>query len=162
MGVRETLNKQPAIVTGATLGIVVLALLFIIYQLTSSGRPRIPTKAYFSDDDGASYFSDDINLLAPFDHGGKEAVKANVFKCGDKTFVGYLERFTPVAQKQITDARSTNNMGELTAALAIGTQVKAPLTGDKGWVTEGRPAATKLELVSCPDGSVTPPEPVVP
>ncbi len=166
MGVRETLNKQPAITTGATIGIIVIALGFIIWQVVGGGNHiRIPTKAYYTVDDGATYFKDDINLIAPFDHDGKQAVKADVFKCpSGGEFVGYLERYTPDAKKIIEDSRNhpnTDDFGKAAEASQRGLEVKAPSTGDQGWVKTYLPAATKVVTIHCPDGSQQA-EPVLP
>ena len=88
MGIRETLNKNPGITTGATAGIILLAVGFIIYQLSGGGTPSVATKAYFTIDDGKTWFSDDINKVPPFDKDGKQAVKAYVYECpGGKPFV---------------------------------------------------------------------------
>jgi hypothetical protein len=166
VGVRETLNRQPAITTGATIGIILFALIFIIYQVSGTNRPRIPTKAYYTADDGATYFADDIRLIPPFDHDGKPAVKADVFKCaGGKEFVGYLERYKPDAKKKIEDSRSNggNQMAFLGQAMATGVEVKRPLTGDRGCVSTMQVFAGRITAVQCPDGSTASlPEPVVP
>ena len=138
MGVRETLNEKPAIAVGGTIGIIVLGLIFVIVELSGGGAPRFPTKSYYSVDDGASYFSDDIKLVPPFDHDGKQAVRAYLYKCeGGKEFVGFLERYK-------------NGVREL----------KAPLTGDKGWLKG--PIADKLTLIPCPDGASGLAQPVMP
>jgi hypothetical protein len=165
VGVRETLNKQPAITTGATIGIILLALIFIIYQVSGSGRVHMPTKAYYSVDEGATYFSDDINLVPPFDYDGKTAVRANVFKCGGGApFVGYLQRYNLAAKKVLDDSRTSNaaDISKVDQAMMTGLEVKAPLTGDKGWVNTTRSAAVKITAVQCPDGSTSTPEPVLP
>jgi len=167
MGVRETLNKQPAITTGATIGIIVLALGFIIWQVMGGGNHiQIPTKAYYTTDDGASYYKDDINLIAPYDYGGKQAVKADVFKCASGSeFVGYLERYTADAKKVIEDSRKnpgTEDFGKAAEAASRGLEVKAPLTGDTGWVKNYAAAASKIITVHCPGGGDQPPEPILP
>jgi hypothetical protein len=164
VGVRETLNKKPSITTGATIGIILLALIFIIYQVSGSGGPHAPTKAFYTVDDGATWFLDDIKLIPPFDHDGKPAVKANVYKCGSKEFVGYLEEYIPDAKKQLESAKSAGGGNpELMAQLLVsGRALKAPGTGDKGWIRITSPAADRLTIVQCPDGSAEFPTPVLP
>ena len=39
MGIRQTLNENPTITTGVTAGVIVLALIFIVWQAIG-GRPR--------------------------------------------------------------------------------------------------------------------------
>ena len=171
MGIRETLNKNPAITTGATIGIIVLAFVFIIWEVvgSGSGSPRIPTKAYYTVDDGATYFADDINLLAPFDHDGKKAVKCNVFKCASgKPFVAYLEKYSDEARAAIEKARAKTSNGApdpmaIDQAMMGGLLVKAPLTGDKGWLRQDMKGAEKVTEIKCPDGgSLETLEPVLP
>ena len=167
MGVRETLNKQPALTTGATIGIILLALIFIIYQVVGGGNHiRIPTKAYYTTDDGATFYKDDINLIPPYDYGGKQAVKADVYQCpGGSEFVGYLEKYTADAKKILDDSKShpsTDDFGKTADAAARGLLVKPPLTGDNGWVKNLLPAATKIITVHCPGGGDQLPEAVLP
>ena len=78
MGIREKLNENPRITAGATAAIILVALGFIVYQAIGGGGPPIPTKAYYTIDDGETYFEDDIQKLAPFEHEGKQAVRAAV------------------------------------------------------------------------------------
>jgi hypothetical protein len=163
VGIRETLNKQPAIVIGAAIGVILLALIFLIYQVIGPSGPRLITKAYYTADDGASYFPDDIGLVPPFDHDGKQAVKAYVFKGpGVREFVGYLERYTDDAKKMIESDRARGGAGPMDPAMATGVEVKAPLTGDQGWVKGMLPAADKIRAARCPDDSQDIPQPVTP
>jgi hypothetical protein len=97
MGLRESLNENKAVVGGAAAGIVVLAVAFIVYRLSGfDERPtERPNQAWFTVDDGATYFADDIHKEAPFQTAeGKTAVRAHVYKCGDdgQPFVNHLER----------------------------------------------------------------------
>lgn len=160
MGIREKLNDNPAVTTGVTGAIVVIAVAFIIWQLIPS-RPRIPTKDYYTVDDGATYFADDIKKIPPFEHDGKEAVRVRVFRCAKGgPFVGYLEKYTPAAQKQLeamqNQAANPNgpvpgfNPGVEGEALT-GRLVKKP--GDTKWVSQQDPAYQQVVDVRCPDGS---------
>jgi len=162
VGVRETLNKQPGITTGATIGIIFLAFIFIIYEVSGGRHPRITNRAFYSADDGASFFTDDLKLVPPFDSGGKKAVKAYVYRCSDgKQFVGYLERYSDVAKRRIENADASGNVEVLAQARAMGLEVKAPLTGDKGWMKETPMTADKLSLIQC-QGSGELAQPVIP
>jgi hypothetical protein len=168
VGIRETLNKNPGITTGATAGIIVLALAFIFWQLRGGGTPTMATTAFYTTDDGATWFEDDINKLAPFDKGGKLAYRVYVYKCasGDP-FVSHLERYTEQAKKAIEAARAKGGgMEDPTIYETIsmsGMEVKDPKTGDKGWVKQGNvAAAAKITEPKCPDGTTNGLEPVVP
>ncbi len=102
MGIRETMNKNPAITTGVTAGIIVLALIFIFWN-SCEPKPRVITKAWYTVDDGQNWFSGDMKQVAPFMHEGKEAVKVFLFSCkgGKDPFPAYLERYTPEGKKKM-------------------------------------------------------------
>src|SRR5258706_4951353 len=78
VGIRETLNKKPAVVTGVTIAVVVIALIAIFWQ---SRTPPVKgvTRAYYTSDDGQSVFEDDLNKPTPFTHDGAPAVQAHMF-----------------------------------------------------------------------------------
>jgi hypothetical protein len=173
VGIREKLNENPAITTGATIGIIVIALIFIGYQIFSSGQSyNIPTSAFFTTDDSspdaalANLFEDDIQKLPPFDHNGKQAYRAYVFSCdgGKNKWVGYLERYSKEAQKAITDARASNKpetQPMMDMAMMSGVEVKRP--GDKVWIKRSEPGKLGAIMnIKCPDGTVEKIESVMP
>ncbi len=90
---------------------ILIALTFILIQLLK-GRASAAVsiaKVFYSDDDGKTWFIDDRSRLAPFDHNGKQAVRAEVFRCGaGRPFVGYLERYSDAAKARITAAFAAN------------------------------------------------------
>jgi hypothetical protein len=163
VGIRETLNQNPGITTGVTAGIVVIALGFIIWQLTGSDTPDVPNEMFYSDDDGKTHFADAIDKVPPYDHNGKQAVRARVYKCGSgQPFVAYLERYSKDAKEKIEKAKG-NKAGDAGMAEEIamtGIEVKKP--GDKDWVRQLDPRSAKIMEVKCPDGSTTNLEPVMP
>ena len=59
------------------------------------------SQVFFTDDDGKTWFPDDAKRVPPFDRNGKPAVRAHVYKCGGKTFVNHMERYTPEAKKKV-------------------------------------------------------------
>lgn len=161
MGIRETLNKNPAITTGVTAGIVVIAIGIIIWQLWGGSGPSYTgsgvAKQYFSDDDGATYFADDSTKIPPFDHNGKQAVRALVFQCGSgQPFVGMLQRYTKEAKAKLEKAQSGKGAGEMVMEdiEITGLEVKKPKTGETGWVKQTDPKAGAVNRVTCPDGKV--------
>jgi hypothetical protein len=172
VGIREKLNENPAITTGATIGIIVIALIFIIWQLMGSGTSyAVPTSAYYTTDDSspeaalAAMFEDDINKIPPFkSKDGKEAYKAMVFSCdGGKTkWVAYLQRYTPEAQKAAEEAQKAakgndpaaamNAAAQMEGVMMTGIEVKKP--GGKAWLKQMTPqASTDVMNVKCPDGT---------
>ena len=105
MGIRETLNENPRLTTGITAGIIILTLIWILWSVFGGGG-NTPTaggvgKVFFTDDDGKSWFPDDATKIPPFDHNGKQAVRAHVYKCDGKTFVNHMERYTADAKKKL-------------------------------------------------------------
>lgn len=159
MGIRETLNKNPAITTGVTAGIVVLAIGVIIWQLWGGSAPLASggtAKAYFSDDDGATYFADATTKVPPFDHNGKQAVRALVFQCGTgQPFVGMLQRYTKEAKAKLEKAQASKPGDIVMEDIEItGLEIKKPKTGDAAWVKQTDPKAGAVNRVTCPDGKV--------
>jgi hypothetical protein len=151
VGIRESLNKNPAITTGATVAIILLAICVIMWEVLPSRGLRASTKAYFTDDDGATYFSDDVTKVAPFDHDGKEAVRCYVFTCpGHGKFVGYLEKFTKDTQTKILARLAVPGAPPIDQMeLNMGRRLKKP--GDSKWVPVQSPAGQAITDVKCPD-----------
>ena len=158
MGIRETLNKNQTLTTGATIGIIVLAIAIIVWQMMPERTQHVVSKAYYSDDDGKTWFEDTADKLAPFDHNGKEAVRAHLFRCGDsgEKFIGYLEKLDPRAKARLDEFNSNpKNRGRPMpgqAEMEEGAQlVKRP--GDKQWMPVISPNAARITTIRCKDGS---------
>ena len=156
MGIRETLNQNPGITTGVTAGIIVVALGLIIWQASGgSSTPTFNNKQYFSDDDGATTFVDEATKIPPFDHNGKQAVRAYVYTCdGGKTkFTAYLERYTEPAKKKLEAAKNNpNDIGMMEEISMNGIEVKKPGASEK-WVKQSTPAGSKVMDFACKDGT---------
>jgi hypothetical protein len=164
VGIRENLNKSPAITTGATIAIIVIALGFIVYQLLPNRGPRISTKVFFTDDDGQTYFSEEGTVLPPFDHSGKEAVRCYVYSCGGTKFVGYLEKYTDDAKSKLDAASKSNTPNPMMMEdmeMMQGRLVKKP--GDAKWIKSSDfEKAQKVMEIHCPDGSSGELTPILP
>jgi hypothetical protein len=157
------MNENPAITTVVTVVIMLAALGYIISRFMGHGNPapKIPTTSYFSDDDGKTWFIDDAKNIPPFDHNGKIAYRAVLFKCMDgKPFVERLECFDDEAKTKIQEdiqAGKPALAAEYQFA-ARGMKIKRP--GDTKWVElkEGDSAATiafgEIMSARCPDGSL--------
>jgi hypothetical protein len=172
MGLRETINKNPAASAGVVGGIVLLVLVWLVYSMFLSnsvptGAPAGPTQAYFSDDDGATWFADDIANIAPYDHNGKQAVRCYVFSTdgGATTFAGYLERYTPTGKSHAEHAR-TADPKDIDDPESVVTskdiEVKKPKDPAAPWVKTSDPTAIKILNVKAPDKSGKIPLPVLP
>lgn len=159
MGIREKLNKNPAIAAALAIGVVVLAVGCVLFEIHRLRHPwgEAATTGFFSDDDGATYFVDSLNRTPPFDHDGKRAVTAFVFKCrSGAAFVGYLQRYTAKGLKEL------QSPGPGTFLEPSEIQISAPLKGEKGWTATFGNAAPAILNVKCPDGSTEAPQPVQP
>lgn len=142
MGIRQSLNENPVITTAVTGVIIVVALGLALKFACTSGPTReraaaAPQRCFFTTDDGKTYFPDDIKKLPPFDHDGKPAVRAVVFRCPDgKEQVSHLERYSDADKKRIQEAmaKSPNRpLVQLENTAFIGVkEIKKP--GAKDWV----------------------------
>jgi len=97
-------------------------------KIAEANRP----KNYFTDDDGVTFFAAPADTIAPFQHSGREAVAAQVFRCGEygEPFVGYLEKL------------------DLQKGARL---VKRP--HESIWVSDESRAAAGITTIKCRDGS---------
>ena len=136
MNVRESLNSHPGI--GAAIAVVaVLICGWLIFHQTRPEKEPPPLMVYYTDDDGATWFTDSPTCIPPYDHNGKQAVRCFVFQDGGKTFAGYLREDTPELARRVKA-----NLGSTNDALAAGTLVKRP--GDKEWIPMSDPRSQAI------------------
>jgi hypothetical protein len=167
--VRESLQSN------RKLGLILAAGLFLAaagiasYFLWPHGEKFDPTSAYYSDDDGQTYFRDSVYKFPPFDHGGKIAVEVVLGESSGHTFVAYLTRFTSDARKQLQqkyDDAVKNNLSVQQTVLDFmssppinmeGMEVKLPGSGHE-WVPRSqlRYLDVKSPNGSLPERFVTP------
>lgn len=169
MSLREVLNRFPAITTAMTLVVIMVAVGFIIFSQLPSRKPTPATKAFYSSDDGKTWFADDIKKLAPFAVEGKDAVLVHVFKCPKgEPFVAYMERYTPEARLEMEKIMiggkdvMAMEMGEKLVMLRqSGVEYKKP--GDAKWfkMEDDYGEFARIMTIKCPEGGEIP-EPVVP
>jgi hypothetical protein len=157
MAFSEWCNEHRKIVGAVTVVCVVAAIGSIVWQLMGQ-RHTLMTKmpdAFFSVDDGRTFFVAGGDNYPPFDYQGQTALRAYVFQCGSTRFVGYLERFTPAAHQAMVDNKATSG------TLIYGRELKKP--GAKTWVSSGNQKASAMVAdVHCPDGSSNDPVPIEP
>lgn len=161
MGLREAFEEKKSVALGGAAALILVGVIGIAAQLRSGGSPSVAdAKGFFTVDDGKTYFEAAANSSPPFEYKGKPAVKANVFEAGGKQFVGYLERFTPEAQRTIHQTDELFKSGKtlsaeqaraLGLARATGTQVKRP--GDKDWVVLTSREGAAVTAVKPPSGT---------
>jgi hypothetical protein len=133
MGIKEQINERPMAALGAVAAGLVVALAF---ATLTSGRPsRDAGEAFFSTDDGKSWFAAPVTNVPPFERDGKQAVRAYVYRAGGKAFVNHLERYTAEGQR-VASARFDGAGAKAGAAFpkanAVLVEVKRP--GDAKWV----------------------------
>jgi hypothetical protein len=157
MGIRERINDNRGLTIGVICVVIAIGVGMIVVQVLAN-RKAYPTKlpdAYYSIDDGQTFFAENSENIAPFEYKGKTAVRAYVFACSDgKQFVGYLERYTPEARRAIVVEKKSGPQLQI-----YGRELKKP--GAATWTKSGDFAGiAKVTDLHCPDGKF--PEPVEP
>jgi hypothetical protein len=156
MGLRQILNEKPWV--GALVGVAGIAGLVLSVWLSTGPRDIPPDRvAFFTSDEGKTWFKDDAGRVPPFDHQGKPAYRAFVFECGGKEFVAYMQRYGQAEKKgweeKLKAAAADGREMEARVGLARGGEFKRP--GDKDWISgQTNPMAVgKMQTVTCEDGS---------
>jgi hypothetical protein len=146
---------------GITVVLAAAAIGFVVIQLLGLRAPAPdmggdPERAFFTIDDGKTWFVDVATQLAPFQHDGKEAVRAYVVACDGKKFVNHLERYTPEGKQAMLRLREVVKKGPppgslVAAAQQRGREVKRP--GDTKWTSSNAPSAEAITTPKCPQGA---------
>lgn len=154
---RDKMNQYRSVGIGASLCAIVLALAFIVWWEARGSRPASSaavTNAFYSDDDGKTWFIDDLVKVVPFDHHGRQAVRADIFRCTNgKPFVGYLERYSEAVKDKINAAAVGHPDAVATAMMDEVMEVKRP--GEAKWISPGGGSQSeynKTITVACPEG----------
>lgn len=145
MGIKETLRNNPVLTGTIAALICVGAIGSLVWQFSGqSADHERPPPAFYSADDGKTWFLDSVRKATPFDHDGSQAYSAVLYRCaGGKPFVGYLQKWP--------GGLPTDDPPE----------VKTP--GDSRWVSATLPGGgrnpnyAKATNPKCPDGSNTAP-----
>ena len=132
----------------------IIALAIVVLWIGDAGRDLGPPQPvanleFYSDDDGATYFTDDVKELTPFRYEGKDAVRAYVYRCpGAAPFVGYLQRQTGYGREQKGVAGATGSRPTVADPAVF--EVKKP--GNKyAWVpVDPKHFAKVLEVMNVP------------
>jgi hypothetical protein len=157
MGIREALNRRPKLAATIAVGLCAVAIPMMIWA-NSSGVPGRASKSYYSDDDGKTFFPDDIDKLYPFDRNGKQAYRAYVYECKDgKRFVSYLARYNAAAKAKIPEleknAKDPEAAGQANQLRSMAIEVKKP--GGDQWFSQFSAQGSELAAhPTCADGSI--------
>lgn len=143
MDIRKIINNGPVVIPLAVLVIAAFAW-EASRSMPNRQAPIVVSNVYYSDDDGMTWFVDTDEKVPPFDHNGKTAVLAFVYKTPDgRQFVQHLEEYPPSVKASADSAISTGSTEEAKALLAGATPlVKRP--GDKFWVSQTDPRAMPI------------------
>ncbi len=102
MRIRDTINENPWIGRAAVGMVILIALLVTVSMFGGEPVVRGPAQAYFSTDDGRTWFADDASKIPPFEHNGQTAYLAGVHQFeGTEPFVAYLIRYTPEGKAEL-------------------------------------------------------------
>jgi hypothetical protein len=134
LGLRETINQKPGLF-GAVFGLVALGA--IAYVLFGTGGPLgggpPPAPAFYTTDSSseeaalANLFTDRGDRIAPFDHEGKEAVRAVVFRNDDvERGVAHLTKFTPEFRQELDAMPESERAAAIARDAPSQTLVKRP------------------------------------
>ena len=174
MSIRESIQQSPRI-TAAAAVLVIIGTAVWIYSSSSSDLTQrlLTTRAFYTVDEGKTWFLDDAEKIPPFQHEGRTAYRVQVYSSsgGKNQFAGYLMRYTTDAAKRLEAAKRGDAaaariqpgrpMLSLVDELAIsGTEIKKPGAGN-AWVRRSDiQAAQPILDVRGPDGQ--PADPVLP
>jgi hypothetical protein len=114
-----------------------------------------PAFAWYTVDDGKSWFQDDFERIPPFQHEGKPAVRLHLYSCdgGKTTFVGYLQKLPEEAfQKYRDKGIDPAKVDDDELAAESGWLAKRP--GQPEWVNSKTGGKTYFAIVDvhCPEG----------
>jgi hypothetical protein len=136
------------------IAVAVLAILGAATAIFIELRPPPPPArpmAYFTVDDGKSWFTADAESLPPFDYKGQKAVKAHVYTCdeGKTRFVGWLQK---LPEDALREAVAKGPVDDDVIAMRAGWMAKRP--GDADWVNSKSDPHKYAEIikVTCPGG----------
>lgn len=156
MSVRESLNKNPIVAIAGAGVLVVICIVVLISTLSGGGADTGPQvlKWYYTTDLGATWFADEAYKPVPFSKDGKDAVRARVYKCGEKgaEFVAYIEKFTDAGRKKLDAVGNDPIRRQMVLSEMYADRLVAK-PKSSAWIGGAMPAAQQVQKVTCPDGS---------
>jgi hypothetical protein len=171
MSIRQTLNEKPAVAYSVAGVVCLLAVALFFFEhggSGGSGGEDREGKVFFSDDDGQSWFLDGRGQIPPFDHNGKQACKAGVYRCAAGIpYLAYLEKYSDNELARVAKEHQDFDAYQAAHPMPNGsppfypsispTLAKKP--GDANWIPatlpggKDNPAYKNLTHPLCPDGS---------
>jgi len=159
MGLRQAIQNRAGVV--ALIAVATIAISVISLVIQAAGVHRTPTvKAFFSCDDGKTWFKDDGTKAFPFQHDGEPAYRAQIFRCGETEFCAYLESL-PENVKEGIDVLP-DGLARVAALQSASDQILVKKPGGTAWVNPGQKDYASITTPLGPDGTkheVTPVNP---
>jgi hypothetical protein len=155
MNIRQEIQRRPGVAAVLAVALIAAGIgLSIFLRSGNASGGGSSGLAWFTDDDGKTWFADDARRLPPFDHHGKTASRAFVFECTahQTKFVAYLQRFTPEAQRAVGEAQAASDSRpeSFNTVQVRGVEVKLP--GSTQWVSVNSPEGARIRDPVCPRG----------
>ncbi|MEM6313857.1 MAG: hypothetical protein AAF743_07205 [Planctomycetota bacterium] len=107
MSIRESIQKNKGVFSAAAVVLILACIGWSIFYQVQASTPnvQVDTKAFYTYDEGATYFADVSTLIPPVEINGREALMAHVFEVDGQEQVVYLERYTPEGKANLIDFR---------------------------------------------------------
>jgi len=157
MGIREIINRNQSLTIVAA-GILVLgAGWMVVGQARAIFSPPLFDEAYYSTDDGKTWFLDKKMKMPPFETGQGTAVGAEVYREAGKEYVAFLHRYTAETKSAIEAYErdkaanvQPKRMDLVMGADISGKEVKKP--GSPNWVSFTSPEGRVITTAVARDG----------
>lgn len=150
----KTRRSNPAVV--AVLLLLISGVGVVIWWETRPAPVELPSgKAFYTVDDGKTWFTDEVERIPPFQHDGKPAVRVQMFSCdGTKArFVGFLQKLPEDGLQKLKDeGKDVEKMDDDEIAARFGWLAKRPC--DSRWINskDDSDGYSRVIHVECPDG----------
>ena len=137
VSLRQKINKNPGAAAGLGITVLVVAGILVALQLrggqsSTANRPQAAVgKVFFTDDDGTTFYVDDVTNVPPYDHNGKKAYRAVVYMVQDanaKRYVAYMQSYDPADKAKIEAALAA---GQAPSAVFAQTPALGKKTGGR-------------------------------
>jgi hypothetical protein len=163
MFIRQKLSNDKAMGIAIGLGLIAFAAIALAIQFWPQKKANL-SLAFYTDNDGGTWFKASAFQIAPFDHDGKVAVMAQIYSYdnGSKKFCAYMVKYTPEAKKQLETAiADAQARGQPPSSVALfndrgflnsGMMVKSP-GGGNPWIPFTDPRANQIMTINSPDGT---------
>jgi hypothetical protein len=112
MSVREAMQANKAIGTSVAVVLFLVAGTITAYTLWPHNTHGTATGAFYTDDEGKTFFKDNIFHFPPYQQDGKTVYGALVYSSNSGQFVGALYRFRPEAKKSLEDSYAKTESGD--------------------------------------------------